>query len=183
MIKLIQYSVFALLVGLLFSCENEVKKTPDQLREEAREAIVLERIKLMDASGQIDTNRANTMIDTYITFVQNNPADADAGEFMFQAASLCMGKGDYRRSIRLFKNVTANFADDKRAPESYFLIAFTYENYLNQRGAAEEAYELVIDKFPRHDLSLQSRAALKNMSTGKTDLELVKMFEEQNKAK
>jgi len=180
MIKTIQYSVFILFFVALASCGEEVKKTPDQLREEAREAIVLERTKLMNAQGLIDTNRANAMIDMYITFVQNNANDKDASEFMFQAASLCMGKKDFERSIRLFENVATNYKDEKRAPEAYFLIAFIYENSLNQKGAAEDAYRLVIQEFPRHDYSLQARAALKNMSTGKSDLELVRMFEEQN---
>lgn len=180
MIKVIRYFSIIILFGAFAACTQEADKTPDQLCEEAREALTIERTKLMNASGEIDTNRANAIIEMYITFVQNNPNDIDAAEFMFQAASLCMGKGDYQRAIRLFENVKLNYREDKRAPEAYFLIAFIYENNLNQRGAAEDAYKLVISEFPRHDYSLQARAAIKNMNTGKTDLELVRMFEEQN---
>ena len=81
MIKTIQYFILILFIGLLGSCSEEVNKTPDQLREEAREAIVLERTKLMNSQGLIDTNRANTMIDMYITFVQNNASDNDGPIF------------------------------------------------------------------------------------------------------
>ncbi len=172
------YLTVGLLTLVLFSCGTEEAKTPDQIKEEAREAILLERSKLLNSTGELDTNQANTIIDMYITFVQNNTDDKDASEFMFQAGSLCVGKGDYKRAIRLLENVTKNYGDDKRAVEAYFLTAFIYENYLNQKGAAEDAYKLVIEKFPRHDLALQSRAAIENLT--KTDEELIRMFEEKN---
>ncbi|MGB0389991.1 MAG: tetratricopeptide repeat protein [Salibacteraceae bacterium] len=173
-------ALFVVLAGLMVACTptNPEEKAKKEV-EEARKVILEERDKLLDSTGPLDTARSEMMIDRYITFVQNNPADTDAGEFLFQAASLCMAKGDYERCIKIHQNLLNNYPNNKRTVESTFHIAFTYDTYLDKKGMAEDWYKKVIKEFPRDDLALQSRSAIKNLNM--TDEELIKMFEEKNK--
>ena len=172
--------LFAVLASLTFACNSvSPEEKAKQEIEAARKVIIEEREKLLDATGPLDTSRSKMMIDRYVTFVQNNPSDLDAGEFLFQAASICMAMGDFDRCINIHQNLINNYPNHSRKVESMFHIAFTYDTYLDKKGMAEDWYKRVIKDFPRDDLALQSRSAIKNLTM--TDEELIKMFEEKNK--
>ena len=172
------------LVAIMTSCgnnETKVEKTPEVLKEEARKAIEKERDRLLNASGPLDPILADNMINLYMDFVKNNPGDPEAQEYLFQAGSICMSKGDYKRSLRLFENSIHNYPDGPRSPDSYFMSGFVNQNYLNRLGAAEEAYKKVIEYYPRHELALQARATLETINL--TDEELIERFEKINDVK
>lgn len=172
----------AILIAGMVSCTENTEQKPEEKKplpvEEARAAIDAFRADLLDAKGPLDTNKANTMIDLYISFVQANPADPEAQEYLFQAGSVAMAKGDYDRSLKLLKQATRNYPDEKRSPDCLFVSAYINHYHLDRRGAAEDFYKELIDQFPNHNLSIDARLALKNINL--SDEELIEQFEKKN---
>jgi tetratricopeptide (TPR) repeat protein len=165
------------------ACTNEgsgekQNMSNEQRIEDARQAIKAQREQLLDTKGPLDPTLAENMISMYITFVQNNPADKDAQEFLFQAASVAISKQEYERSLRLYQQAIENYPDEKRSPDALFMKAFVLQNHMDKLGAAEEAYLKLIDLYPRHDLSLEARAAIKTLHM--SDEELIEHFEKMN---
>ena len=61
-----------------------------------------------------------------------------------------------------------------------FLQGFVYESQLHNIIRAKEAYTEFIRKYPRHQLAKDAQFSIENL--GKSDEELIKMFEEKNRA-
>lgn len=167
------------------ACESNEKKVESSaqteqrdLKQEAYDEIIGLEKQLMLQTGIPDTLKASQLAKLYLAYAMNNMKDDAAAEFMFKSGELRMGIGHYIKAIETFEQLNTSFPTYEKVPETHYLIAFIYDNYLDNKGMAEAKYKVVIDKFPKLGLAKDARIAIDNLSL--TDEELIEKFEKQN---
>jgi outer membrane protein assembly factor BamD (BamD/ComL family) len=128
----------------------------------------------------IDKAKAQNLIKKSQDFVSQYPTDTASARVLFKAADLAHGIGDYAQAMKMWHEIQENYATSKYAAESLFLEGFTYENDLQNSDKAKQCYLKFINNYPNHDLTNDVTMALKNIDIPLE--ELVKKFEQQNKA-
>jgi tetratricopeptide (TPR) repeat protein len=155
-------------MALLYSCQSKLEKL--------EEAVYSEDF-VYDSKG---LEKAGELQDLYVELAESNPGDTLSAEYYFKAAELAMNLNKTQQALELYNKIIYTFPEFKKAPESLFLMAFIYENTLQNYGRAKELYELFLEKYPDHDFADDARFSL--MYLGKSPEELMKEFEEKNAA-
>ena len=73
-----------------------------------------------------------------------------------------------------------NYPDFDKTPQCLFLKGYIYENNLGDLDMAKSLYEEFLQKYPDDDFADDAEVSIKNL--GKTPEQLIKEFEEKQKA-
>lgn len=120
---------------------------------------------------------AEELIDAYILYANEHDTSPEAPDYLYNAAELSLNLNNTRQSLELYNRIIFQHPDHAKVPECLFLIAFIYENHLQNFGKAKELYESFIEKYPDHDFADDAAVSIRNM--GKSPEELIREFEEQ----
>lgn len=131
---------------------------------------------VFDAKGR---EQSLTLIQAYLNFAEEHPTDTAAPHYLFKAADLSMSLGDALKAINLYNKIIFTYPEFDRNPQCLFLIAFIYENYLQNYGKAKEVYENFLKQYPNHDFADDAQISIQNL--GKSPEELIREFEEKNR--
>lgn len=154
------------LFGLICSCQSQVnKKLLFQEIETLQEQLAqdLNAVKL-------DTARAITLVNKSEQFATRFSNDTLAAIYLFRAADVARGIGQYQRAIKLWQRVEQYYPDFEKVPEALFFQGFTYENDLKQAELARTYYEQFIEKYPTHPLLPTVQASLSSLTESPEDL-------------
>jgi parvulin-like peptidyl-prolyl isomerase len=88
------------------------------------------------------------------------PKVANSPEELFQAA---MDSKDSNQRVGIYRELIKRFPDSKYAAQAQFMIGFIYSEELKDYDKAEEALQVVIDKYPGSELVESAKWMLKNM--------------------
>ena len=139
-----------------------------------------ERIRAMEdsvfESSTFDRRRAQALLDVYKAYANAYQLDSMAPEYLFRAANLSKSMHDGEQGIRLYDRIIKDYGAWYRLPDVYYLKAFTIDSELDQRGAAKEAYEEVINRYPDHPFAKDARIMIDNLMY--TDEELIQRFQQ-----
>lgn len=129
----------------------------------------------------LDTVPANQLIEKSRTYADRFPEDTASARLLFQAAEVSKAIGKYTQAVDLWGRVNEKYPDYAKAPESLFLIAFTYDNEIADKEKAKETYQAFVDKYPAHELNDDAQQLLDYLKSGKTLDEIMKEFEQAAK--
>jgi len=163
----IKLTLFVAVIATAVSCTSKRER-------EINEITKLEK-QLEGEGARPDQAKLNTLLDAYVAFVDKNPADTSAPDFLYKAVNLSIGIGNGTRAMELIDRTMNEFPHSKYIAETVFLKAYVYENLLNNLGQASVVYNDFLSKYPDHDLADDAEAALKYL--GKSPEEMVKEFE------
>ncbi|MBS1569914.1 MAG: hypothetical protein JST45_10790 [Bacteroidetes bacterium] len=130
------------------------------------------------ANPGFDRKGAQALLDVYLAYAKLHPLDSLTPEYLFRGANLKSSMGDPQGSIGLYDRIIRDFPHWKKIPDSYYLKAFTIDNGLGQKGEAEQAYQVVIGKFPDNRFAKDAAQMIENLKY--TDEELMAKFKEMN---
>ncbi len=99
---------------------------------------------------------------------------------LFQAGDMAMNLNMPKEAVVLFDRIMENYPDFDKAPQCLFLKGYIYENNLGNLNVAKKIYEEFLEKYPDDEFADDAEVSIKNL--GKTPEELIKEFEEQQKA-
>lgn len=116
------------------------------------------------------------MINLYKEYAEKYKEDTISSEYIFKAADILNGIGEYREAIVLYKLV-AGKPDFRKNAVALFLQGFIYENALKDYFQARTVYEEFLKKYPDHPLSDDVNYSIQNL--GKSPEELIRAFEEK----
>lgn len=178
------FSVFGLILGVLTlaSCGNqddaEVKDAIISTTEARRQMMAkidsLESIVYVD-SFNYQAKSTSELLKTYNEFTEKFVGDKEkTPEYLYKAAALCRATRLPVKAIKYYDKILSDYPNFERNPEVAFLMAFTYDEDLNQKDRAKEAYQEVIEKFPGDKWAEQASARLKTIDM--TDEELIQSF-------
>lgn len=114
----------------------------------------------------------------YSEFVEKFSDDTLSAEYLFRAGEIANGIMLPNDAISYFKKVYEKYPAHNKAATSLFLQGFVYETQLKNIEKAKTIYNEFLAKYPQHQLAKDVQFSLDNL--GKSDEELIKMFEEKN---
>lgn len=168
--------------ALLFACSpgKSNGKAPQQ-EELASELRVLEHTLAQGLNElTIDTATALSFVEKAQQYAAHFAQDSLAPNFLFRAADVARGLGDYALAVQLWGKVASDFEDSPRAPQSLFFQAFTFDNDMRDYTAARSAYQTFLERYPKHPMAKDAMALLEVLNSGKTTEELIREFQQQN---
>lgn len=162
---------------------NSVETAPQSAEQRRVEINELEKGLLSKSDLTAGTNKAKAehLVRRYRDYVNMNPHDSISAEYLFKAADLNIGLGNYEASIKYLDRLTTDFPDYNRIVEIWLFKGFIYENYMNSHANAVSTYDKLIERYPNHRLAADAQAAKDNLTL--TDEELMEKFKKVNENK
>jgi tetratricopeptide (TPR) repeat protein len=122
--------------------------------------------------------QATELMDLYIQKAETEPKEAKAPEYMFKAAELAMNLEKIQKALDLYNKIIYTYPDYEKAHECLFLLAFIYENNVQNFGKAKELYQQFLRQYPNHEFADDAAFSLENL--GKSPEELMRELESKN---
>jgi outer membrane protein assembly factor BamD (BamD/ComL family) len=171
--KKIKIISLILITGLaIIACKPSKDKSIAKINQLEKE--------LLSTTAQIDSTKAQQLIDLYVGYADQYKTDSLAPIYLFKASDISMNISRYELSIGLLDRIRADYPDFSKIPDCLFLKAFIYENMTNELKKAEDAYKEFISKYPEDELVSSAKAAIEHLGIPTEDL--IKSFEEKNKS-
>lgn len=153
----------------MFAC-GEKKITEKELQE--LEATVL------NPEAPINAEAVPEVVEKFCKFVEQNPEDVNAPDWLFKALDLSVNFLEPEKSLAIGNQFIESYPDNDRTPMVMFVLgSMVYEEKLQDYDKAREIYETILAKYPDSDFVPSVEAALRFL--GKTPEEIVKEFEMQ----
>jgi TolA-binding protein len=166
---------FFILLTALSAILAQCKPDPKARITELEAKIASENFSLDEKGMQT----ANELIAAYIEYAEKFKDSPEAPDYLYKAADISLNTGKSKEALELYNRIIYQYPDYKKVPECLFLVAYIYENFIQNFGKAKEVYELFIAKYPNHDFADDAAISIQNM--GKSPEELIRMFEEKNR--
>ena len=99
-------------------------------------------------------------VDAYSEFVRIYPQHEKAPAALKNWAAVAQQKGDMQGAITLYERLLDEYPQSDLGDEAQFMIAFIYEEYLNDIEKARGAYQRVIDHYPDSELAASAKQLL-----------------------
>lgn len=160
-------------IGLVTGCKPSREKSVTRIDNFEKSLFAPEAVSF-------NKEKADSLLDFYLAFIEDYPTDSLAPGYLFKAANIAMNSGDGGKAIGFFDQYIQNYPDQPKAPMCLFFKAFIYENMMKDLDRARETYLVFIEKYPSHDFTNDAKLAIMNL--GKTPEMLVREFEEKRKA-
>ena len=140
--KTLKLMVFALLAFGLFACgETEKKLTYYDLKEAEK--------TLFNADQSLNEAAAPEVAEKYCLFVDQNPKDSLADEWLYHALEINVMMKDVQKSETLCDQLLKQYPQSHWAPVSLFLMGnYIYDGQLNDTAKAHIVYQRLIDDYP-----------------------------------
>lgn len=168
------------LLPLLFSCGGGNNGAgSERLRKSCVDSInsVEAKLKNLTAPNPVIYNEA---INSYTHFATSFPNDSMAAGCLFRAAIFSANLNQYQRALSIYDTINRKYPNFKDGADCLFNQAYIYDDKLKDTAKAHAMYLMVINKYPHDSLASQARAAISLL--GKSTDEIIKEFEEKNKA-
>lgn len=102
-------------------------------------------------------------VQQFTVFLERFPQHEQAPKALKQLAMIAQQQGDMRAAISHYDRLLKEYPDSDQADEAQFMIAFIYEEYLQDLDQARLAYQRVIDDYPDSELAASARRLLPNV--------------------
>ncbi|MFM7218136.1 MAG: tetratricopeptide repeat protein [Bacteroidota bacterium] len=146
--------------------------------EKEKELIATEEQQLMsDSSLAPDSARAAALCARYVAFAEKFRNDSLAPEFLFRAADLSQGIGNFNYSLRCYDSLLAAHPVSPKAPAALFMRAFLFDQRMGAKDEAIKAYSAFLNAYPDHPLAGSAEVSRMQLQTGMSDEDLIKSFE------
>ena len=133
---------FTLLAFCVFACgETEKKLTYYDLKDAEK--------TLFNDDQSLNEAVAPGVVEKYCQFVEQNPKDSLADEWLYHALEINVMLKDARKSEELCNQLLKQYPQSHWAPVSLFLMGnYVYDTQLNDTAKAHAAYQRLIDEYP-----------------------------------
>ena len=165
--KTLKLMLVALLAFGMFAC-GEKKVTEDDLKQA--------QAALFNEGMTTNVEAASKAMETFCTYVKQNPDDPQAPEWLFKAMEIAVRQKDAKKSAEICDKLTESYPKSERTPVAMFMLAtLVYDDQLNDIDKAREVYEKILSDYPESEIAPSVEASLKYL--GMSAEEIVKEFE------
>lgn len=179
--KKITFFLASLFIIAIIGC-NSSSTTDDSKGDIEKDRAKLEHLEdslYSDTVSRIDKKKALELTELYRSFANNYPKDEMAPSYLYRAAEVISTIGNPMQAIKIYDKLIKEYPDYEKIAHCYFMKAFVYDNNLLMYKEAKEAYQIFIDKYPKHDLADDAEMSIKFL--GKSNEDIIKAFEENQK--
>lgn len=118
---------------------------------------------------------AREFVNKSLAFAEAFPTDSLAALWLFRAAGVQRGLGEFGKAIQNWGKVWRNYPQSGMAPDALFLQGFTYDADLRDTIQARNYYNQFLEKYPDHEFAEQTRQLLSVL--GQSPDDLIRSFE------
>lgn len=166
--KLFPFAILTLVI-MLASCDNRSSMISKiETGEEALRA---------DSTAMPSSDKVKAMQTLYLEFANKYPTDSITPEYIFKAADLAIFLHDYKTTIGLYDRIETEHKSYSKLPQTLFMKAFVYDQYIQNPMKAAEYYRLFLRLYPDHELADDATQAL--LFCGKSDAEIMQILEQR----
>lgn len=130
-------------------------------------------------TGAIDAIAAKQFAQVAEQLVNKFPGDTLAALPYYRSAEVVRAMNDPKGAAAIYERVNREFPSYSKAGEALFMLAFTYDEDLNDLGKAKAAYQKFIETYPNDGFADDAEMLIQNL--GKSDEEILKELEEKAK--
>ena len=123
-----------------------------------------------------DSSRKDLARGQFTAFLTRYPQHLRSDEALRNLAMIARQDGDMEGAIGYYERLIADYPNSKYGDEAQFMIAFIYEEHLQDQERARQAYQRVIERYPESDLAASARRLLPHV--GRNPEEWVKFQDE-----
>ena len=166
-----------------FSCANKSEEIPSYHQEleglrEINDQLIKSNPKDKSTIYQLGINIKNQSLNLYVRYHKNFTAEEN--EFLLQcAATGSEAAQKYKDAVDYFLKAQRKFPESDNAPIYLHNRARILDNILMDKNNARLAFEELIELYPNHPLSENSKVYLNNVF-GKSNEELLKILNSNN---
>ena len=146
--------------------------------EETIQALHTQIIAQKDVTKEAEA--AKELVAKSQLFAKQFPQDSMTATYLFRAADVSRGLGDYTLAIDLWGKVNSEYSNFKRAPDALFLQGFTYDKDLKNAAQAKLHYQQFLKKYPAHPFSKDVSLMLQYLDNDNPPEELIREFKEKS---
>lgn len=151
--------IFQLLIVLfLVSCTSNEQK-------------IINRIKQLESNKTLD--KSDTLINSYMEFVNTFPQHENAPTFLFKAAEGKMRSKNPLEATKLYEKVAMDYPDFEKSPNALINAGVAYESF-HDAANAKRMFETFMKKYPNHERFNDVKLMSENV--GLSEEELMKRF-------
>lgn len=175
-----QLTAGALVCLVLAACAPKQDDAQQQQAQDLRVSISALENELRNAKGKlVDYDRSSLIVEQYRQYARSLPKDSLAPVYLFRAADVARGIGDFPLAITLWGQVNKDYPEYERAPEALFLQGLTAENDRKDKAAAKAYYSDFLKRYPQHPLSKDAKLLLSYIESGKSEEDLIREFKDR----
>jgi len=130
--------------------------------------------KITDTT-ELNRGLAMDLILSYAKFANFFPKDSLSPDFLYKAADISRNIGEGKIAVNYYKRILNDYPEFDKNAITMFMLAFTYENILNDTSNARKYYKLFIKKYPNHEFADDAKNLLNLL--GKDPTTIVQEFE------
>ena len=164
------YRISAILITLfvLAACGNEATVN--------RESLISNFEQIADQeTGLLNEVAANEYLNSAQAFAKSSPNDTAAALPLYRAAEVARALGKPAKAIEIYQQIITQYPTFHKAPEAHFMLAFSYDEDMNNLEKARTEYENFINTYPDHGFADDAAMLLGNL--GKSDEEILRELE------
>lgn len=170
--------------------KNELIVAPDSVNTKQIESIsdcvrLKAEARKMDStllkSNELDKVLGTKAIQVFLDFVYYCKEDSACSIFLIKTAQVSQAIQNYQQSKIALETCINDYPDFKNKPAALFLLGQLYDEplQLNDEKKAKDIYQQILKEFPKSEWAVSAQGAMSFI--GKSDEEIVKQFEKQNK--
>lgn len=172
------FRIFTLmLLVVLISCNADNSATTANTKTVSI-ADIDKKLAVLKTENTLDDAKVVDLIESIDAFVSENKEDAKAPVFLELKAKYLTALGKNESAFAVYNTIYEDYSNYKNHSDALFMMAFIFENNLNNIPAAELNYQKYLNEFPNGDFANDAQFSLDNMS--KTPEELMEMFKKMN---
>jgi TolA-binding protein len=159
-------------VLFMISCQPESVKLAEKINDNEKKLV-------NDSTKMMNRPLAEEQLKAYNDFIDKFPDDPQSEKFLYNAARLADGLGQSPVALEMYHRFYEKYPKNPDAPVALFMQGYIYEDKLKNLEKAKELYTIFLSTYPDNELAASAKFSLDNL--GKSNDELIKMFEEKNK--
>ena len=129
--------------------ENKEQKEQKEQKEITSEDLKKVETSLTDERGALNKEAAQAAVEQYCKFLEQNPDDKTAPEWLFKAMQLEVSLGESDKAINLTDKLVKDYPEYENVPVALFMLATNvYDAQLHDLGKAHATFERVIKDYP-----------------------------------
>jgi len=136
-----------------------------------KEKMIKKITALENNDSAFSTELMQELKTAYLEFGNKYPDDDKSADYLFKAAQRCIALNTANEAVIILNDLMAKYPKNDICQEALFLLAFTYENSLQDLKQAEEKYKQFIQLYPKNELAEDAKLSLENL--GKSPQEII----------
>jgi len=172
--KRIQISILVLTL-IIFSCNTDSSSINTKVVTEENIQTIIEDLKI---GNGIDKTKVSELIQSIDAFAKENADNKNTPKYLELKAKYLGALGKNTEALEVYNIIYSKYKDYENSSDALFMMAFLYENNMNDKEKAKAFYQKYLDEFPTKVFAKDAKFSLENID--KTPEELMEMLKSNN---